>query len=339
MPYLDSLHSGDKIPSFSHRVLEWYDEHQRELPWRTSAPDPYKVWISEIMLQQTTVTTVIPYFLRFMERFPTVSSLAMASLDEVFIVWQGLGYYRRATFLHTCAQIIAQEGFPLSQEGWLKLPGIGPYTSAAIAAIALNQPAVAVDGNIYRVFSRHQGLDGPTWKKQVEHKASEVLPPSRWGDYTQGLMDIGALICRPQNPQCSLCPLREDCYAAHHADKSLPPKVRKKRPTRYGAVFVLTDEDGRVFVTQEAPHGLLKGLWGFPTTSWDTESKEYALQGVELKGHIHHIFTHFHLRLAVLQGTSECEVPSKGAWIFPHELSRYPLSRLMRKVQQLASFD
>lgn len=332
------LSSTQRLP-FSHRVLDWYDHHQRTLPWRTCPPDPYKVWISEIMLQQTTVTTVIPYFEKFMEKFPCVQSLAAASLDDVFMIWQGLGYYRRATFLHQCAQHIARKGFPHSQQDWLQLPGIGPYTSAAITVIALNQPAVAIDGNIYRIFSRHQGLDGPAWKKQAHEKASEFLPITRWGDYTQGLMDIGALVCRPQTPQCSSCPLNEDCYAVQHNHKNLPPKEVKERPLKYGIVFILTNSDGKVFITQQAPHGLLKGLWGFPTTAWESIPQDMLSPEWQVNGYVHHIFTHFHLRLCVIQGSSKLAETYEGIWIAPHDLPTYPLSRLMRKVQHLAGLS
>jgi A/G-specific adenine glycosylase len=311
------------------------------------------VWVSEIMLQQTTVTTVIPYFHRFIERFSCVQDLAAASLEEVFFLWQGLGYYRRAAHLHKAALALAEHGFPQTQQQWMSLPGIGPYTSAAIMAIAFDQPAVAIDGNIERVMSRYHGHGDQEWLKKVAQSARECLPAHRYGDYTQALMDLGSQICRPKTPLCDSCPLQEGCYACQHREiERFPPVKKRIKNKRYGHVYVLyKEEEGNLLIalTKESPNSLLKELWGFPTTLWQSEATAPPLGKWIAQGKVRHVFTHFDLELSVWVGKS---VPfesdeqenrrrasdlsvriEKLCWVSVSDLHTYALSRLMRKVQ------
>lgn len=327
--------------------------HKRDLPWRTPPCNPYKVWVSEMMLQQTTVTTVIPYFHRFIEQFPCVQDLAAASLEDVFFLWQGLGYYRRAVHLHKAALALAEHGFPQTQQQWMALPGIGPYTSAAIMAIAFDQPAVAIDGNIERVMSRYHGHGEPEWLKKVAQSARECLPAQRYGDYTQALMDLGSQICRPKTPLCDACPLQEGCYAFKHGEIHRFPPVKKRiKNKRYGHVYVLYREEGEdllIALTKESPNSLLKELWGFPTTLWQSEATDSPPEKWGSHGKVRHVFTHFDLELAVWVGkyipfepdekqttmrVSDLSVRMENlCWVSVSDLHTYALSRLMRKVQ------
>ena len=239
------------ISDLPRTLLKWYDRHQRVLPWRARAGekiDPYRVWLSEIMLQQTTVATVKGYFDNFLDRWPTVIDLASAELDDVLHAWQGLGYYARARNLHKCARVVAWEfngQFPSTAAALLALPGIGPYTAAAIAAIAFDRPATPVDGNIERVISRLYRISEPLpgAKRAIKEKAEAVTPPYRCGDYVQAVMDLGATICTPRKPVCPLCPWRHYCAASRAGDAdSLPRKASKKqKPTRVGIAFWLED--------------------------------------------------------------------------------------------------
>jgi A/G-specific adenine glycosylase len=294
-----SLNSGHKesgreesghAETFAKRVVDWYQVNKRTLPWRTDPPDVYKVWISEMMLQQTTVVTAGPYFYRFIARFPAVQPLAEACLEDVLYVWQGLGYYRRAGYLHKAAGLLAQQGFPVDYKGWLDLPGVGPYTAGAISSIALNQPAVALDGNIFRILARYWGLDQEDWRSRAADYGQKCLPATHsglsYGDYTQGLMDLGATVCRPQKPLCQLCPLRQGCFAYHNqAADRIPLKAVRKRGSRTTHILVWLRRQGlgeevQVRLCNAPAHRLLQGLWGLPTTPWQVSTEDFKASKV-----------------------------------------------------------
>ena len=332
-------------------LLEWYDRHQRVLPWRARAgakSDPYRVWLSEIMLQQTTVVTVIGYFEDFLDRWPTVTDLAAAELDDVLHAWQGLGYYARARNLHKCAQVVAGEfngQFPSEEGNLLALPGIGPYTAAAIAAIAFDRAATPVDGNIERVMSRLYRISEPLpgAKRAIKARAAAVTPASRCGDYVQAVMDLGATICTPRKPACSLCPWREHCAASQAGDAdSFPKKVPKKRkPTRVGVAFWLEDRRGRILLRRREERGLLGGMMEFPSTDWveGTWQNDEALAAAPVKtdwqmvsGMVRHTFTHFHLELTVFRGRSHKEREPRGVWCEVEKFGDHALPTVMKKV-------
>jgi A/G-specific adenine glycosylase len=319
-------------------LLAWYDTHKRSLPWRNypEKSDPYAVWISEIMLQQTTVQTVIPYFERFMQRFPSVVDLAKASVNDVMMMWQGLGYYRRAHHMHRAAQMIADQGFPSSHDAWLQLPGIGPYTAGAITSIALGQPAVVVDGNVARVLSRYFGIDGKNWMNTVWGKARQILPThikARPGCYTQALMELGATVCRPRSPECHTCPLKKKCFAfTHQCVPLFPPQKERVIKKKYGIVFIFQRPDGKILLDNDPPVSLLKGLWGFPTTPW-TEKSLPTSQGQKI-GELKHIFTHFHLYLDI-RHCQHISITCQGQkWVSPKDIGNFPMSSLMKKVKK-----
>jgi A/G-specific adenine glycosylase len=263
---------------FQEALLRWYDVAQRELPWRAkpgATPDPYSVWLSEIMLQQTTVKAVIPYFETFLDRWPTVEALGAASRDEVLAAWAGLGYYSRARNLHSCAQMVARSGFLADEEGLRKLPGIGAYTAAAIAAIAFGQPAAAVDGNVERVLARLFALPTPlpAAKPSIRALAKQLLSQKRPGDYAQAMMDLGATVCTPRSPSCLICPVSAFCVAfRQHEPERFPVKAPKApRPVRRGDAFVIVRdaETGPHILLRRRPEsGLLGGMMEVPCTPW-----------------------------------------------------------------------
>src|SRR3954469_14784720 len=300
----------------AERLLAWYDRHRRTLPWRAPAGQrtpPYLVWLSEIMLQQTTVATVGDYYRRFIERWPTVAALAAAPLDDVLSAWAGLGYYARARNLHACAQAVAtQHGgrFPEDEAGLRALPGIGPYTSAAIRAIAFDHKASAVDGNVERVIARLFAIDTPLPDAKIEitARAAELVPEARAGDYAQAMMDLGATVCTPRKPLCVICPLGGGCRALKLGiAETLPRRSPKaEKPTRRGLAFVLARKDGAILLRKRPPKGLLGGMDEVPSSAW-REGKFLASQALAeapvparwqiLDGLVRHTFTHFHLEL------------------------------------------
>lgn len=309
---------------FSEKLLAWYDKAKRDLPWRKDVSNPYHTWLSEIMLQQTTVATVIPYFHAFVKKWTTVQGLAKASLDEVLTEWQGLGYYSRARNLHQCAQRLAQE-FPSTEEELLKLPGIGPYTAAAIASIAFGQKTAAVDGNVVRVMSRYWALSIPKPVKEVKEKLKNLLPNQRTGDFTQALMELGALVCRPKNPLCSSCPLQKDCqaYTLGEVDDFPLKQQKKPLPTRYTTAFVIR-KNGAILLRKRPLQGLLGGMMEVPTTPWEEQKKGDRTLAVR------HTFTHFHLEVDI------CFLPDdskfEGIWVKPEDLKNYALPTVMKKI-------
>jgi len=333
-------------------MLRWYDTHRRAMPWRAlagAAPNPYHVWLSEIMLQQTTVTAVQPYFLHFIRLWPDIGALADASLDQVLHGWQGLGYYARARNLHKCAQVIAGEcdgRFPESAPELLKLPGVGPYTAAAIAAIAFGQSATPVDGNIERVMARLFMVEAPLpeAKAEIKRLAEIQTPPARPGDYAQALMDLGATVCTPGKPHCARCPLAKSCAAgaAGNAEDYPHRAPKKPKPTRRGWVYWLVDAKGRVALRRRPEKGLLGGLMEFPSSEWAkarvgandaAENAPFAGRWKPVPGTVKHTFTHFHLELRILEGAVQGggKLP-EILWCAPDEFSSHALPSVMKKV-------
>jgi A/G-specific adenine glycosylase len=335
-------------------LLAWYDRHRRKLPWRPPAgerTDPYRVWLSEIMLQQTGVKTVGPYFEKFLARWPDVAALAGASLDDVLRMWAGLGYYSRARNLHACAVAVAREHggtFPDTEEGLRALPGIGPYTAAAIAAIAFDRHTMPVDGNIERVVSRLFAVEEPLpqAKPVIQQLAASLLGPSRAGDSAQALMDLGASICTPKKPACSLCPLNEDCTArAQGTQETFPRKLAKKTgELRRGAAFVVTRGD-ELLVRTRPEKGLLGGMTEVPGSEWRAgqDDKAALKQAPMLKdvtrwhrkaGVVTHVFTHFPLELVVYTASvpARTRAPEGMRWVPIATLADEALPNVMRKV-------
>jgi A/G-specific adenine glycosylase len=340
------------------RLLVWYDRNRRVLPWRAASgatPDPYRVWLSEIMLQQTTVAAVIPYFEAFFARWPTISDLAGTDLDAVLHAWQGLGYYARARNMHACAgAVIRDHGgrLPDTEEALRRLPGIGAYTAAAIAAIAFGRRAAPVDGNVVRVLARLYVLGDPLpgVRTRVQTLAQALTPASRPGDFAQALMDLGATVCTPRKPVCGDCPWRLTCAARRDgAPEAYPVKARKgPRPTRRGVIFWAVRGDGAVLLRRRAETGLLGGMMEFPSTEWRQARwplpEARALAPVasrwrRLPGIVRHTFTHFHLELTVLAGRIAKGDGFDGVWCPPGRLSDHPLPTLMKKVARHAGAE
>ena len=329
-------------------LLAWYDRHRRDLPWRArpgERADPYRVWLSEIMLQQTTVPTVGPYFARFVGRWPDVSALAAASLDEVLHQWQGLGYYARARNLHACARAVVERHggrFPDEVAGLRALPGIGDYTAAAIAAIAFDRKAAAVDGNVERVMARAYAVTMPLpkAKPRLRALAAALVPERRAGDFAQAIMDLGAVICTPRKPRCVLCPWRATCaaVAAGIAD-DLPARTEKpERPQRYGVAFWLSRPDGAVLLRRRPDKGLLGGMIELPSTewraaAWGAEAVAEAPATTEwrlLPGTVQHGFTHFRIELAIMAGS--VTNPPDGIWARPEQFGEHAFPTLTKKL-------
>ena len=336
-------------------LLAWYDRHARVLPWRArrgERPDPYSVWLSEIMLQQTTVKAVAPYFARFVSRWPNIEALAAASLDDVLRAWAGLGYYARARNLHGCAKAVVEchaGKFPDSLDALRALPGIGDYTAAAIAAIAFDGAAVPVDGNVERVLSRLFAIEQelPAAKPAIKQLATSLLPPRRSGDFAQALMDLGATLCSPRRPICALCPWNSDCIAYARGDQETFPRKAPKREGRLrrGAAFVVLRTDGSVLLRNRPEKGLLGRMTEVPCTEWthDFDESQATRSAPRLRSKHHwrrrpdvvrHVFTHFPLELAVFVAhVARNTAPSKdGRWVRLADLSGEALPSVMRKV-------
>ncbi len=342
-------------------LLAWFDRHGRTLPWRSKSgerPDPYRVWLSEIMLQQTTVRAVGPYYARFLERWGDVRALAAAPLDDILKAWAGLGYYARARNLHACARAVVERHggeFPAAETSLRALPGVGDYTAAAIAAIAFDAPASPVDGNIERVVARlfAVAVPLPGAKAELRRLARELFPQARAGDFAQALMDLGATICTPKKPACALCPWNESCQARARGDADTFPRRVPKREgaLRRGAAFVAWRADGHVLVRTRPPRGLLGGMTEVPTTEWskdfdDSEAlrdaprfSERGADKNEIRWHrragvVRHVFTHFPLELAVYvaEVSADARAPGGMRWIAIAEIGGEALPSLMRKV-------
>src|SRR5262247_2579226 len=337
-----------------HELLAWYDRHRRRLPWRAlpgETPDPYRVWLSEIMLQQTTVTAVAPYFERFTQRWRDVQALAAAPLDDVLKLWAGLGYYARARNLHACAKAVVERHgghFPASEAELAMLPGIGPYTAAAIAAIAFDAPAAAVDGNVERVVARLHAIEQelPAAKAEIRRLTQRLVPAQRAGDFAQALMDLGATICTPKKPACALCPWMAACAARRRGDPETFPRKAPKAQGRLrrGAAFVVVRSDGFVLLRSRPPTGLLGGMTEVPTTQWTHDFDGGAELGPRLgrvrptwrrvRGVVTHVFTHFPLELVVYVADvpAHAAAPRGARWVRHADLRGEALPNLMRKV-------
>ncbi len=337
-------------------LLAWYDRHHRRLPWRVSpsdrrageVPDPYRVWLSEIMLQQTTVAAVKAYFEAFTARWPGVADLAAASEEDVLKAWAGLGYYSRARNLHACARrIVAEHGgrFPESEAALRALPGVGAYTAAAIAAIAFDRPATVVDGNVERVVARLFAVEAamPAAKPDLRRLAATLTPALRPGDFAQATMDLGATICTPRSPACGLCPWSGTCAGrALGSPETFPrPTAKAARPTRVGTAFVAVRADGAVLLRRRAPKGLLGGMSEPPGSAWRPEGTEEDAAATppfpavwrRAAGTVEHTFTHFHLRLAVVRADLPLGTiaPDGHWWSTPAAIAGEALPTVFRK--------
>ena len=332
-------------------LLAWYDAHRRAFPWRAlpgERAEPYRVWLSEIMLQQTVAAAAAPYFLRFTARWPNVEALAAASLDEVLQAWQGLGYYARARNLHATARLIASEHgghFPESEAGLRALPGIGAYTAAAIAAIAFDLKATVVDGNVERVMARlfHIEAPLPAARKMIREAAARLTPEERPGDYAQAVMDLGATLCLPRRPRCGACPWADSCRArAEGMAETLPVKAPKQqRPVRRGIAYWTEDGAGHVLLRRRPEAGLLGGMMEVPSGPWVERGPPPEVPPVEgawrpLDAVARHGFTHFILELEIRTAKSTAAAPEGCVWAPIDALGDYALPTAMKKVVRLA---
>ena len=341
--------------NFATLLLNWYGQHARRLPWRIPHPDPYAVWVSEIMLQQTRVETVIPYYERWLALFPTVAALADASQQSILSAWEGLGYYSRARNLHKAAQMIVAEfggQIPREVPQLRRLPGIGRYTAAAIASIAFGQDTATLDGNLRRVFARVFDVttpaDGPAGEKILWELAEQHLPPGRAGDYNQALMDLGATVCLPKKPRCLLCPLGELCQARALGVQEQRPVLKPKPIVPHknkGAAVII--RNGLVLLNRRSAKGLLGGLWEFPAAQVDADSPEALVAAIEtgyqLKvrpltrlGEFRHAYTHFTL----METAWDCElldgdVSLPMQWVLVEELGNYPMGKVDRAIAKV----
>lgn len=350
------LRTGWDAATLSGTLLAWYDRHARVMPWRVAPadrragvrPDPYRVWLSEVMLQQTTVVAVRDYFRRFTERWPTVTALAAAEDAAVMAEWAGLGYYARARNLLKGARAVVTDhggAFPTTHAELLTLPGVGPYTAAAVAAIAFDRAETVVDGNVERVMARLFEVETPlpTAKRELTALAAQLTPRDRPGDYAQAVMDLGATICTPRSPACGICPWRDPCAArASGAQAELPRKLRKAaKPVRQGILYLAQRADGAWLLETRPDSGLLGGMLGFPGTEWSVAPTAedpplgtiWRDPGVEVL----HTFTHFHLRLALRVAEVPLGAnPSRGRFMTREEFGPSHLPTVMRKAFDLA---
>ncbi len=324
-PALKRLYLND----ISASLLNWYDAHRRSLPWRSDTPDPYAVWLSEIMLQQTTVAAVTAYYRCFLARWPNVAALAAAEEREVMREWAGLGYYSRARNLLAAARIMARDGLPENEAGWRRLPGVGRYTAAAVAAIALGQRAVVVDGNVKRVVARLFTVETPLpAETEIYSLTDAITPQNRAGDFAQAMMDLGATICTSRGPKCLLCPLLANCRAFAEGDPASYPKrlAKRPRPERQATAWWIERGD-RVALVRRPDKGLLGGMLGLPVG-------EGVGNGV-LLGQVTHVFTHFRLTLDVRRG-AENQLDGDVEWWPRETLGEAGLPTLFRKAATVA---
>ena len=339
-----------KIPALREALLGWYDREGRTLPWRLRPedrragrmPDAYAIWLSEIMLQQTTVPHATPYWHRFLKLWPRVSDLAAAPREDVMREWAGLGYYARARNLHACAGVVAGQlggAFPDTMDGLRALPGVGDYTANAILAAAFDKPASVVDGNVERVLTRFYRIETamPKAKPEIRRRAAELADPDRPGDYAQAIMDLGATVCTPRSPACGRCPWSSTCEAHAHGDRLNYPRKLKKmaRPIRHGTAWLVRRRD-HVWLRQRADAGLLGGMMEVPSSNWGDAGlpAEPPFDARwEDRGEIRHVFTHFELRLSVREAEAAPDWdPKDGIWSKPGALQDHALPSVMRKI-------
>lgn len=342
-----------EVSRLQKSLLDWYDRHRRVMPWRAlkgRLPNAYHVWLSEIMLQQTTVVTVGPYFMKFIARWPTLEALAKADIDDVLAAWAGLGYYARARNLHKCAQAVVQDHggkFPQTAEELLELPGIGPYTAAAVSSIAFNRQAVAVDGNVERVVSRFFAVKEPLPKSKDslrKHAAALAANNPCPSDFTQAFMELGSTVCTPVKPKCGSCPWQKACAAYRLGiAEELPRKtVKAKNPVRYGRVYWIQKKSGAFLIEKRKTKGLYEGLYQLPTTDWTAKGEKVAhpygrqLKFKPLGAEVRHTFSHFDLVLEIWAAPPSGNFKVReGVFVTFEDIEDYALPSLMQKVLKL----
>ena len=326
-----------KNKELSKELVNWYYHNARKLPWRTIGGahfDAYQVWISEIMLQQTTVKTVEGYFEKWINRFPSLQSLANADVEEVLLYWQGLGYYTRARKIHECAKLLVEKydsKFPKDRKELLKLPGIGPYSASSILAFAFNQKETVVDGNVIRVLSRLYGIETPVSKEEIFSLAEPLTDDEHPADYASAIMDLGATVCSPNNPKCLLCPWQKHCIAHKKNLTDKIPLIFKPEKKKFdGFVHIIQNNEGKFFIQKREEKGLLHGLYEFPWTK--AKTPVFPGKWVSLNKEVSHTFTHFHLTLELVILKTDQPALSNGFFVDRNEFEKYPFSTLMKKV-------
>ena len=319
--------------NLTNQLLDWYKKNGREMPWRVKGgahSDAYAVWISEIMLQQTTVATVMDYFVRWMKRFPNIQTLAYADLQDVLLQWQGLGYYTRARKIYECAKVLMERydgKIPNQREELLKLPGIGPYTASSICCFAYNQPETVVDGNVMRVIARLYGITQEITASDIYPLAQKLTSETQGADYASAIMDLGATVCTPINPKCAICPWQKSCEAYKRGIQEKIPCIKKLiKKEKFGQLYLIQNDSKEYLMRKRSGKGLLTGLWEFP---W----QEVPQLSNAKNPRVIHVFTHFKLTLELIPSAIEKakEYPD-GVWLSPSDFKKYPLSTLMKKV-------
>ena len=318
-------------------LIEWFYKNARQMPWRViggAHPNPYEVWISEIMLQQTTVKTVESYFVRWISRFPDIETLAKADIEEVLLYWQGLGYYTRARKIHECARVLLEKfggNMPKDRATLLKLPGIGPYSASSILAFAFNMPEVVVDGNVIRVLARLYGIEKEVTKEEIYKIAEPLTPEDRPADYASAIMDLGATICTPSSAKCLLCPWNKECVAFKKGLVDKIPLIKKpEKKIVNGYVHIIQNSKGEYFIQKRTEKGLLHGLYEFPWTKEKTPI--FSTDWKEGSQTVSHTFTHFHLTLTPLFLKVDSLDLGDGFFVMKNDFKNYPFSTLMKKV-------
>jgi len=320
--------------NLTNDLLTWYQKSGRDLPWRTKGGahfNSYAVWISEIMLQQTTVATVLTYFNKWMKRFPTIQELAKADLQDVLLTWQGMGYYTRARKIHECAKVLVEKyngQIPNNRDTLLKLPGIGPYSASSICCFAFNMPETVVDGNVLRVIARLYGITDEITAKDIYPLAEKLTSKQHGADYASAIMDLGALICTPTNPKCTQCPWQQYCLAHKHQIQESIPNIKKiEKKNISGQVYIFQNSQGEYLIRQRTEKGLLHGLWEFPWIKGPLLNNKHTT--------VTHVFTHFRLTLQIIHKEPPFHI-TNGLWVNPNNLKQYPWSTLMQKVLKKA---
>lgn len=326
---------------FSKLLLSWYQKNGRDLPWRHKGgahPDPYIVLVSELMLQQTTVQTVLSYFERFINRFPTVQALAQASQEDINLYWQGLGYYTRARSLKKSAEMIVHDFdgiFPSKKEDVLKLKGLGPYTVASFLALAFNAPETVVDGNVIRIICRLYHLTAPQDEimQIIRSEAEALTDTAHAADYASAIMDLGATVCTKNNPSCTVCPVQKFCASKNLPDiEQIPVRKKTTKKEFSGYVYIIKNSKGEIFIRKRTEKGLLNGLYEFP---W-SENKLFT-DAKETSQSVTHIFTHIRMNLTICELSAD-SIRSDGFFVLPQNLQNYAFSTLMKKVMKNAVF-